>query len=47
VDSTAFVFIVEWHSKLSHFEENLHPNLSHPNRLSNLIFEQRLDAQDF
>lgn len=31
---------VEWHSKLSHFEENLHPNLSHPNRLSCLIFEQ-------
>ncbi len=23
---------VEWHPKLSHFEENLHPNLSHPNR---------------
>ena len=32
--------IVEWHPKLSHFEENLHPNLSHPNRLSCLIFEQ-------
>ena len=31
---------VEWHPKLSHFEENLHPNLSHPNRLSCLIFEQ-------
>jgi hypothetical protein len=25
---------VEWHPKLSHFEENLHPNLSHPNRRS-------------
>jgi len=33
---------VEWHPKLSHFEENLHPNLSHPNRLSCLIFEQGL-----
>ena len=32
--------VVEWHPKLSHFEENLHPNLSHPNRLSCLIFEQ-------
>ncbi len=32
--------LVEWHPKLSHFEENLHPNLSHPNRLSCLIFEQ-------
>ena len=32
--------LVEWHLKLSHFEENLHPNLSHPNRLSCLIFEQ-------
>ena len=31
---------VEWHPKLSHFEENLHPNLSHPNRLSCLIFEE-------
>jgi hypothetical protein len=31
---------VEWHPKLSHFEENLHPNLSHPNRLSCLIFKQ-------
>ena len=31
---------VEWHPKLSHFEENLHPNLSHPTRLSCLIFEQ-------
>jgi hypothetical protein len=31
---------VEWHPKLSHFEENLHPNFSHPNRLSCLIFEQ-------
>ena len=31
---------VEWHSKLSHFEENLHPNLSHPKRLSCLIFKQ-------
>jgi hypothetical protein len=31
---------VEWHPKLSHFEENLHPNLSHPNRLPCLIFEQ-------
>ncbi len=26
--------VVEWHPKLSHFEENLHPNLSHPNRRS-------------
>ena len=25
---------VEWHPKLSHFEENLHPNLRHPNRSS-------------
>ena len=33
---------VEWHPKLSHFEEKLHPNLSHPNRLSCLIFEQGL-----
>ena len=33
-------YCVEWHPKLSHFEENLHPNLSHPNRLSCLIFEQ-------
>jgi hypothetical protein len=32
--------IVEWHPKLSHFEDNLHPNLSHPNRLSCLFFEQ-------
>jgi hypothetical protein len=31
---------VEWHPKLSHFEENLHPNLSHPNRLSCSIFDQ-------
>jgi hypothetical protein len=31
---------VEWQPKLSHFEENLHPNLSHPNRLSCLIFKQ-------
>ena len=30
--------IVEWHPKLSHFEENLHPNLSHPNRRSCSIF---------
>jgi len=35
-----FDISVEWHPKLSHFEENLHPNLSHPNRLSCLIFEQ-------
>ena len=35
-----FRFCVEWHPKLSHFEENLHPNLSHPKRLSCLIFEQ-------
>ena len=31
---------VEWHPKLSHFEENLHPNFSSPNRRSGLIFEQ-------
>ena len=31
---------VEWHPKLSHFEENLHLNLSHPNRLSCLYIEQ-------
>ena len=37
---TEFRDIVEWHPKLSHFEENLHPNLSHPNRLTCLIFEQ-------
>ena len=35
---------VEWHPKLSHFEENLHPNLSHPNRLSCLIFQQGLGS---
>jgi hypothetical protein len=31
--------VVEWHPKLSNFEDNLHPNLSHPNRRSCLIFE--------
>ena len=31
---------VEWHPKLSHFEENLHPILSHPNRRSCLIPKQ-------
>ena len=29
---------VEWHTKLSHFEENLHPNLSQPSRLCCSIF---------
>ena len=38
--SWLFRYTVEWQPKLSHFEENLHPNLSHPNRLSCLIFEQ-------
>jgi len=40
VDGIKPSVIVEWHPKLSHIEENLHPNLSHPNRLSCLIFEQ-------
>ena len=30
---------VEWHPKLFHFEENLHPSLSHPNRRSRSIFK--------
>jgi len=33
---------VDWHPKLSHFEENLHPNLSHPNCSFCLIFQQGL-----
>ena len=33
---------VEWHPKLSHFEENLHPNLSSPNCSFCLIFQQGL-----
>jgi hypothetical protein len=31
---------VEWHPKLSHFEENLHSNLSQTNGRSCSIFEQ-------
>jgi hypothetical protein len=46
ISNAACYQCVEWHPKLSHFEENLHPNLSHPNRLSCLIFEQGWARRD-